>query len=91
MCFMHSYVYIHMLSYILVSELCDLDLAGKPIALSPAGYIDCVAKETESRHSSTNDSSHHGSTVDTNTHLKGGRKEEGENKSLLSAARLIIA
>ncbi len=60
---------------LLVSVLGDLDLPGKSIALCPAGYVDCVAEQTKSRHLAPNDTSHHGTTVDTNAHLwKTGRR-----------------
>ena len=62
----------------LVCVLCDLYLSRSSVALRAAGHVDCVAKETVARHSTTNYPSHHRTTVDTNPHL-GERERERES------------
>ena len=55
--------------HLLLCELCDLDLPRRSVALSPAGHVDCVAKETVARHPQAHHTSHHGTAVDPDTHL----------------------
>lgn len=57
------------LLHILICKFCDLNLSRSAVSFTSTGHINCVSKETVTRHSTAHDSSHHISTVYTNTHL----------------------
>ena len=47
----------------------DLDPAWHSVALRSAGHVDRVPEQAVAGHSPAHNPSHHGSAVDTNTHL----------------------